>query len=232
VRQTVRCLRGLTSSADSFDDDGFEEASFVEEIESFGSRHFAHFYFVDKMLALYLWGEYERAWDVAERSAGYLKDSQGMLHGAEHVFLRGLIAAALSGRSAGGRRLEGVVKKARGRFARWAARCPANFSHKHRLLEAEAARLAGDLGGARARYDAAVEAARTYGCLQVLGVANQRAAQILERGGDRDSAARYRQAAREAWLRWGAIPLADAVESQAPTNGRVTGSTPGETRSR
>jgi hypothetical protein len=218
VRQTVRNLRGETTSHTSFDGEGFREDEFKAELEHYGSRHFAHYYFVDKMLALYLWKDYARAREVAEGAAGYLKDSKGMLHSSEHVFLDGLIAAALAGSGDPRPALRRTVRRACRRFARWAEGCPANFSHKHLLLAAESARVSGAVAEARAHYDAAIDAARAYGYLQVEGMANERAAEMLDRRGDApEEAIRYRAAAQKAWTDWGATGLAEALEQGKAT---------------
>ncbi len=212
VRQTVRSLRGETASRTSFDSPGFREDAFVAELERYGSRHFAHYYFVDKMQALYLWKEYDQAHALAVRAAGYLKDSKGMLHGAEHVFYDGLIQAARAGQVGSRPVLGRAVGRARRRFARWASFCPANFGHKHRLLEAEASRLRGATAEARAHYDAAVALAREHGYRQVEAIANERAASLIERQPDGAAdAARYREAARRAFSDWGASAIAEAV---------------------
>jgi hypothetical protein len=104
------------------------------------------------------------------------------------------------------------VRKACRQFTGWAARCPENFSHKHRLLAAESARLTGAVAEARVHYDAAVAAAREHGYLQVEGIACERAADMRERLPDgKADATRYRAAARRAFTDWGATGLADAV---------------------
>jgi len=170
------------------------------------------------MMALFLWKEYARARELAERASGYPKDSKGMLHSTEHVFYDGLIAAALADGGDTRPGLRRVARSACRRFARWAARCPVNFGHKHRLLAAESARLLGAVAEARAHYDAAVAAAREHGYLQLEGLANERAADMLARQKDGTAAAvRYRDAARRAWEDWGATGLADAVGRTSPT---------------
>lgn len=208
VRQSVRCLQGETMSPASFNDASFDEEAFVKDLGSFASRHFAHFYFVTKMLTLYLWREYGAAARTAEAAAEYLKASAGMLHSAEHLFLDALIRAAESGGN--GSSPKRTLARASRKFRAWAARCPANFSHKHRLLAGEAARLAGDVAAARGHYEAAVGSAHKYGYLQVAGMANERWADMLDVGGERDEAERRRAAAREAWMAWGATGIAEA----------------------
>jgi predicted ATPase/serine/threonine protein kinase len=210
VRQTIRCLKGETDSAASFRDAAFDEDAFVQELSGFASKHFAHYYFVDKMLALYVRRQYADARRLARACAGYLKASSGMLHSAEHVFLDALIAAAGAGSGSSAGAARSVVKKACRKFERWAARCPSNFSHKHRLLAGEAARLTRDAAGAQRHYEAAIASAEEFGYRQVAAMAGERWADVLDGVGDADGARRRRAAARDAWLAWGATAAADA----------------------
>jgi len=93
--------------------------------------------------------EYEQAHAMAVRAAGYLKDSKGMLHGAEHVFYDGLIQAAGPARPARGPLRPCDSPRAQ-LLRRWASLCPANFGHKHRLLRGRSLAPAGRHGrGAR-----------------------------------------------------------------------------------
>lgn len=205
VRQTIACLKGATTGPASFDDETFNEAAFVKDLEGFGSKHFAHFYFVDKMLALYLHKQYAAAAQLAASSASYLKASAGMLHSTEHIFLDALIAAV-----AGDPRAGGVLKKAAKKFASWAARCPANFAHKQQLLAGEAARVSGNRTTAAGHYAAAIAAATESGYQQVVGMAHERWADMAAQQGNRDEARQHRAAAREAWTAWGATSVAAA----------------------
>ena len=61
-----------------------DEAALERRLAGFGSKHFAHFHYVMKTSVLYLQGDHEQAAAAARVSAGYLKESRGMLHGAEH----------------------------------------------------------------------------------------------------------------------------------------------------
>jgi predicted ATPase len=94
VSQAMRNLQGLTRERTSFTDSDFDETAFRGQVAGFGSRHFAHYYFVLRMQTLYLWGEYEKALTAADASVAYLGDSPGMLHSAEHHFFHALILAA------------------------------------------------------------------------------------------------------------------------------------------
>ncbi len=182
VRQAIKNLRGETESRLSFSDAEFREEEFVERLSGFGSRHFAHYYFVVKMQALYLWGEYEKALEVAQLSANYLKDSQGMLHSAEHHFWHGLILARCSETQRGLKRI-GSLRKLRGihrKFRRWSQACPDNFLHQERLIAAEIFRLNRKIEAALEAYNSAAEAASRYGYLQLEALSNELSARLRQ----------------------------------------------------
>jgi serine/threonine protein kinase/predicted ATPase len=204
IRQAIRNLRGETRDRRSLSDGRFDEDAFVKELAGYGSRHFAHFYFILKLQLLYLWGEHEAALPVAAQSAAYLKDSPGMLHGAEHHFYDALVLLAL-GRSRG--RARGAAR----RFRKWAADCRANFLDKSQILEAELARSAGGLDAALALYAAAEESAAAHGHPHMQALACQLGARALASGGRPDEARLLRNRAVEAYRRWGATDYAAYV---------------------
>jgi hypothetical protein len=206
VRQAIRNLRGLTRSHATFADDGFNEDEFASSVEGYGSRHFAHYYFINKMQVLYLWGDYPAAAAMAARSATYLHDSQGMLHSAEHLFYNALIGAQI------GASKKHDLAQARQTFRKWASLCPHNFSHKYGLLCAEEARLNGKYAEAASLYDSAIRSAEEFGYWQIHALANRLAARLARQQGQAESAKSYDASARKSWLRWGASALAESSE--------------------
>ena len=206
IRQTVANLGGRTQGPDSFSDAGFDEAAFVASLPAYGSAHFAHMYWVDKLLTLVLWGRLEAAIAVAAASAKLLKDSPGMQHAAEHHFFVGLLDARR------GRRL-GVWRAAR-RLRKWAQGSPTTFAHKQYLLEAEAQRLLGRLDGAAALYDRAIASAQAAGYRHIAALAHQYAGELHLRRGARGAAAHHLREAALGYRRWGATGLAEDVKSR------------------
>ena len=204
VRQAIRNLRGETRHVTSLDDADFDEAAFAARIAAFGSRHFAHFYFILKLQLLYLWGDYDAALAAAAASAAYLKDSPGMLHSTEHHFY---LALTLSARSQSPRRVRSIQRQ----FRKWAAECPANFLHKSQVLEAEIARTSGHVEDAVRLFRAAEETAARFGYVNVQALAAQLAAHTLKTAGRPDDVVAPRDRAVEAYRRWGASAYADHV---------------------
>ena len=206
VRQMIRNLCGKTRDKSSFSTESFDEEAYVGSLAGYGSRHFAHFYFVNKMLSQYLWREYDAALLTSQASAKYLKESPGMLHSAEHHFLTGLIHAALAHHSTGSKRSRLVrgVRSAASRLAKWAARCPHNFEHKSQLLAAEVARLNGKHTVAVSAYEAAISAAEQFGYRHVQAIAHQLAARFHTADGMREKALHHQTQAEKCFAAWGA----------------------------
>ncbi len=175
VQQAIRNLQGKTNSRVSFSDDEFDEETYVKGLSSFGSRHFAHYYFINKMRTLYLWGEWEQAYEMVKQSDTYLPDSPGMLHTAEHFFYKGLIVAALYSGAKGtqGSKWKSTLKNIVKRFKKYSENSPSNFTHKYQLLEAEYHRINGDSTQCQSLYYAAIESSKKYGYLHVQALANQ-----------------------------------------------------------
>lgn len=218
VEQAIKNLRGETESSASFGDAGFNEVEYLAELSTYGSRHFAHYYFINKAAALYLWEHHQQALDLIASARPYLKDSVGMLHAAEHRLYHALAAAALvelaptQQRSARLRLVRATAKK----FQRWAAVCPSNFQHKALLLLAELRRATGDHAGAINLYNQAIEAAAEFGYSQIQALANQRCAQLHHQSGAR-RIVRYHLREAEYWYRrWGATAIADGLVQRYP----------------
>lgn len=219
VRQFIRNLRGETLGPLSLSDAEFDENEFVGRLVGFGCRHYAHFYHILKTQLLYLRGDYEAALEAARASSGYLNDSRGMLHWAEHHFYEALVQAARYPRLAGAdrRRSLRTVRRAHRMFVGWAERCDHNFRHKERLLSAEAHRLRGRHAEARRAYEEAAAAAERYGYLPIQALARHRSAELARKCGDEATARLELAAARETYRNWGATDHADALDERTIT---------------
>ncbi|ACY14143.1 serine/threonine-protein kinase PknK [Haliangium ochraceum] len=221
VRQTVRNLRDQTAGPVSLSDEGFDEAALVAELPSWGIRHFEHFYYLCKMALTYLRGTPAQALVAAERAAPFRKESRGMLHGAEHGFWLGLIAAA-GYQHAPARKLLRTVRDEHAALSKLAEQCPENFAAKAQLVAAELSRCRGRALEALAGYAQCARLAGDSQQLQVEALACARAASLLAADASAaqaagESAATWRERARVAWRRWGADPDVLARPGGAPS---------------
>lgn len=201
VRQAIRCLRGETTGPDSFETPDFDEKSFVDGLGVYGSRHFAHYYYIVKMQTLYLAGDYKRALEFAHAGEAFQGDSRGMLHSAEHMFWKALIIAA---QPEGGLRERLKIASIHRKFRRWAGLCPENFLARERLIAGELSRIKGDRSGAAAAIDEAEAAAGRHEQTQIAALAANLAAGIHRLNGDWAAEQGCRDRARQYYRDWGA----------------------------
>jgi hypothetical protein len=216
VRQATRNLAGRTAGPDSFGAKGFDEEDFVASLPSWGSRHFAHIYFIVKMQTLLLWGRHERALAAAEASKRYLADSTGLMQQAEHTFYHALILCESARRSPARKaaRLRAAARLQR-KLQRWAAGCPENFLARERLVAAELARTRGSAATAGIEYEEALQAASAHGQVHLEGMGRMLVAAHLADQSRWQDAAHQRSAAAVCLRTWGATALAESLESAA-----------------
>ncbi|SIO03056.1 adenylate/guanylate cyclase domain-containing protein [Algoriphagus halophilus] len=216
ISQSIKNLQGKTNSIDSFSDEIFNENEYVKKLENFNSRHFAHFYYINKMQSLYLWDEYEKAYEVSLISDIYLKDSPGMLHTAEHFFYKGLILACLI---PGANRvntlkwkrvLSSIVKK----FKKYSEQSSSNFEHKYRLLAAELALIQGNLEKAQSEYYEALNSSEKYEYLQIQALINRRLFELHLKDGKKKIAAIHLSDAEYLYNLLGAKGIVDLMASK------------------
>ncbi|WP_339875510.1 adenylate/guanylate cyclase domain-containing protein [uncultured Algoriphagus sp.] len=216
VNQAIKNLKGQTVNNLSFSDQSFDEEHYIQQLSGFNSRHFAHFYYINKMQSLYLWEQYDEAYKISLQSDQYLKDSPGMLHTAEHYFYKGLILAALlpkanaTNKLKWGRALRGIVSK----FRKFSLHSPSNFLHKYELLAGELERVKGSVDGAQKHYYQALEAAENYEYLQMQALANRRLFELHLTGEKKKIAAIHLSDSEYAYDLLGAKGIADLMASK------------------
>ncbi|KAB8318835.1 AAA family ATPase [Tolypothrix campylonemoides VB511288] len=98
----------------------------------------------------------------------------------------------------------------------WAHHCPMNYQHKYELVEAEKARVLGQILIAMEYYDRAIQGARVQGYIQEEAVACERAAEFYLGLGREEIAQLYMKNAHHCYTRWGAIAKVKDLESEYP----------------
>ena len=105
----------------------------------------------------------------------------------------------------GGGRVERQLRKA-------AQHAPVNFTHLHRLLQAERMRAAGHFDKAWPLYVQAIDAAHGQGYVHDEAFTCERAGGLALRRGDRTTARALLNRARHAYVRWGALAKVQALD--------------------
>jgi predicted ATPase/GAF domain-containing protein/tRNA A-37 threonylcarbamoyl transferase component Bud32 len=215
VQQAVLNYQGKTASPSSFETENFNEEKYIEELKTFGSQHFAHFYYINKMQALFLCGEYDKALEMANESEKFLKHSIAMVHTVEHYFYHSLVLAAVihSSPSEGKKHLSKLMKFKK-KMQKFAEESPVNYENRYLLVAAEVANItkakAGEL------YNKAIESAKESGYLQNQAIANELAAKYYLAHGNTKSAKPYLLDAHYCYIQWGATVKAAKLKETYP----------------
>ncbi|MGK4004087.1 AAA family ATPase [Sorangium sp. So ce1036] len=172
-------LRDLTGDDAAVPEEALTEAQYLADCEAHQTRYALCHYQILKTMCLYLHGRPADALRVADEAEENLGSLAGKFQTAALRFYRALAIAALLPAARAGAppgeaeavRLRADLDACRERLRGWAESCPANFSHKHLLVEAEAARVDGRSDEAAGRYEQAIALAREHGFVNIEAIA-------------------------------------------------------------
>ncbi|NUQ75003.1 MAG: AAA family ATPase [Polyangiaceae bacterium] len=211
-KQMVANLEGRTRSRASLSDDTFDENAFVRSMEEAGLPFVICWYYTVKLELSFLHGDFESALAMATFAAENSSTSMGLYHTTELPFYTCLTLLALYPKRSATEQEQILASVAahRARLERWAEHSPENYKHKHLLVLAELARVAGSDEAAEL-YDQAIAAAEASGFLQDEAIASELCAQY-HASRDRPKVARvYMTDAYHAYLGWGARAKAEDI---------------------
>ncbi|MBH8577986.1 AAA family ATPase [Nostocaceae cyanobacterium CENA369] len=98
----------------------------------------------------------------------------------------------------------------------WADHCPMNYQHKYELVEAEKARVLGQIPTAMEYYDRAIQGAKEQDYIHEEAMAYERAAEFYLSLGREEIGRLYLRNAYHCYSRWGAKAKLQALKSEYP----------------
>ncbi|MES2105984.1 MAG: diguanylate cyclase [Pseudomonadota bacterium] len=202
--QPIKCLMGLTGRDDSYDDDSFNEASFLA---GYGSSRLYQAYFLQgKIRNAYFFDSAD-----AEILAGQLDTVTQMLRGQakvhEAAFYATLIWIRALQRDPQRADAEAVLARfeaLQASLAAWATQCPDNLAAKHLLTQAEFARYRQDVPLAMRCYQQAIDTARDTGYINIQALGNELCGEFWLEQGQRRAAEAFLRDALAHYRQWGA----------------------------
>lgn len=205
VKQTLFNLTGQTESYASYDSNNFDESSYVKSLENYESGHFAHYYFINKMISLYLHQLYHDAHGVSREGKRFAKPSKGMLHHTEYLFYDALILAKLISEKsiAVQMRYKKTIDRVKKKFIKWSENCAENFLVRAYILQAEMCRLTKDYSEAFLYYDKAINLANIYGQRHMSAIANRLSSELYDTLGQKRAAKLYKDESFIQFNKWG-----------------------------
>jgi PAS domain S-box-containing protein len=202
----IENMRGHTSHFSTFDDDNFKESAFEAELTADRMATMVCFYWIIKLQARFISGDYEAALAAADQAQALLWSSYAHIQLLDFHYYAALALAAAHADAPANIRAERYDRLTAhlGQLREWAQKCSVTFHDKHALVAAEIARIDGRELEAERLYEDAIRLARNNGFVHNEGIANERAAAFYRARGFETIALAYLRNARYCYLRWGA----------------------------
>ncbi len=214
--QVVRSLQGASASDEdrklagiTLDDRGLP-SGLTEQSGKLPEYEIAHL-----AVACHL-RDFSRVLALSAAAAPQLQNVPRFVQVVEHNFYTSIAMAALASRAAPEERATFVASIARNQqqLALWAKNGSENYGHKHLVVMAELARLAGDNTRAADLYDQAISAAGREGFVQDEALANELCGRFYLAQDRRRIAGLYLSASLRGYAHWGAKAKVDALEAE------------------
>ncbi|MGF6722111.1 PAS domain S-box-containing protein [Paraburkholderia sp. GAS41] len=215
----IRMLRGLTPIFGCFDDGQFSEQRIESHLSGNGALAVPMCcYWIRKLQARYLAGDYAAAVDAAAKARQLLWTSSSFYEEAEYHFFGALTLAACYASMPAGERAQhlAAVTVHHRQLQIWAGNCPENFADRTALVGAEIARMEGRAVDAELLYEQAIRAAQENGFVHNEALANELASRFYAARGLEKIARVYLKDARYGYLRWRADGKVRQLEERYP----------------
>src|SRR5258706_9867827 len=215
----VRTLRGLTPKFGCLDDGDMDEPRMERHLSSNPALAMAAcWYWIRKLQARYLAGDYTAAMDASSNAQRLLWTSPSRWETVEFCFYGALSHAAswdLAPPDLKQQHFE-ALKAHHIQLDILARNCRANFEHRVALGGAEIARIEGRTLDAEHLYEQAIRSARENGFIHNEALAYELAARFYAARGFKQIADLYLRNARYGYLRWGAVGKVRQLDETYP----------------
>jgi PAS domain S-box-containing protein len=211
-------MQGRDAAFSSFGDERFDEAVFEAQLTAARTPTVICLYWIRKLKARYLAGDYAEARAAARKANALLGISSVQLQLFDYFYYAALTVAALyeeasADQQSGWREL---LTAHRDQLREWAENYPPTFSDKHALVSAELARVEGRAFDAMQLYEQAIRSAYENGFVQNEALAHEVAARFYLARGFETIAYEYLGNARNCYERWGALGKVEQLEKNYP----------------
>ena len=209
--QLLHCLQGRANNASFLTGQAIDfEESLKEAKQANNKFRVANLYAFAVFLA-YLFGDYARASELAEKNAQILENAPSSTYFGPHVeFMHAMTELALESSK---RKYVNHAKEVLKSLTKWAKHSPHTYLVKQKLLEAELSVVKNRKHVAvnYALYDQAIQEALRHGYVCDVALGYERSAVYRAASGDRQGAAQYWDKAIVAYEEWGATAKVAAL---------------------
>ena len=218
----TRTLRGLTATFGRLDHEGYDERDIELHLASNRNLGFVEcFYWIRKLQARFLAGDYSSAVDAALNAQPLLWNTPSNFETVEFHLYGALAHAAAHDVASDDQRRQhfDALVGHHQQLDVWAQHNPVTFENCAAIVGAEIARIEGRVLDAQDLYEKAVRSAHTQGFVHNEAIANERAGCFYAARGFEKIAATYLRDARYCYRRWGADAKVRQLEQLYPQIG-------------
>ena len=203
----IATMQGRTATFSTFSDGQFDGLAFEAQLAGSCTPTTVCFYWILKLKARFLSGDYDEALASADKAKALLWASAIDIQRLDYFYYAALTVAACyeNGSASQQQEWREVLMAHQEQLREWAETYPPTFADKHTLVSAEIARLVGRDADAMRLYEQAIQSARENGFVQNEGLAHELAARFYATRGVEKIAHVYLLDARRCYLQWGAL---------------------------
>jgi PAS domain S-box-containing protein len=214
----IATMQGRTATFSTFSDAQFDEAAFEAELMASRTAMMVFYYWIIKLKARFLSGDYAEALAAANKAKALLWISAAHIHLLDYYYYTALTVAAVYENASADEqnKWRELLTAHREQLREWADNYPPTFGDKYALVSAEIARLEGRDTDAMRLYEQAAQSASENGFVQNEGLAHEVAARFYAARGVKTIAHACLREARRCYLRWGAFGKVRQLEQLHP----------------
>jgi predicted ATPase/signal transduction histidine kinase len=207
LQRFIVSMQGRTTTFSTFSEAQFDEATFEAQLTGERIPLMVCWYWILKLKARYLSGDYVEAMAAAGKAKPLLSALAAQIQLLDYFYYAALTTAAsyenaLTDKQQGQRELLTAHQE---QLREWAENYPPTFAGKYALVSAEIARLEGRDFDAMKLYEQAIQSAHENGFVQDEALALEVAARFCTTHGFETIAHVYLYKARNCYDRWGAL---------------------------
>src|SRR5216684_2374403 len=214
----IATMQGRTATFSTFSDAQFDGATFEAQLTADRMAMTTCFYWIVKLKARFLSGDYAEALTAADKAKALLWAIAAQIQLLDYYYYAALTVAALyekgnADEQTGWREL---LTAHREQLREWAENYPPTFADKHLLVLAEIARLERRALDAMQLYEQVIQSAHENGFVQNEALAYEVAARFYLARGFETIAHTYLRNARNCYERWGALGKVKQLDERYP----------------
>jgi len=214
----IATMQGRTGAFSTFNDAQFDEATFEAQMTGDRMALMIFWYWLLKLKARFLAGDYAEALAAADKAKLQLWSSGALVHLVDYVYYSALTVAACYGNASTDQQQawRELLAAHLEQLREWAENYPPTFADKHALVSAEIARVEGRDTDAMHLYEHAIQSAREHGFVQNEALSHELAARYYLARGFATIGYTYLRNARNCYGRWGAFGKVKQLDELHP----------------